>query len=129
MGATSTGLGLPPIWSEVHGLYITNFKGSAVFISSANNTIGGTAAGQHNVLSGNDTGVYISGGVSNIVQSNLIGVSPDGMTKVPNYYGVYIINGAYNNTIGGDTAARGITSRPTTTAESLSKGQAPTATF
>ena len=29
------------------------------------------------------------------------------MTKVPNYYGVYIINGAYNNTIGGDTAAKG----------------------
>ena len=50
-GGNFNGLGLAAHWSEVYGLYITNFKGSAVFISSANNTIGGTAAGQHNVLS------------------------------------------------------------------------------
>jgi len=79
------------------------------------NTIGGDAPGEKNVISGNgpsgetaifSSGVRIYGGatMSNTVSGNYIGVDASGTISMPNdIYGVYILEGASYNLIGGDT--------------------------
>ncbi|MBN1137883.1 MAG: hypothetical protein JXM73_14940 [Anaerolineae bacterium] len=93
---------------EVYGLFVYNCD-TAVSIYSANNTVGGTAQGQRNVLSGNDSGVYLGsdGADHNVVQGNWIGLSITGDSKTPNRIGVAIQDSADENTIGGDTPAKG----------------------
>src|SRR5688572_13279696 len=97
----------------------TNAAGSAalnnsqgVLISDASgNTIGGTAAGVRNVISGNSTGISISvaGSTGNVVAGNFIGTNPAGTAAVANTTGVSI--SAPSNTIGGTTVeARNIIS-------------------
>jgi len=75
------------------------------------NSIGGDSASDRNVISGNDrSGVYISGDEAdnNIISGNYIGTAANGTDPLGNTeYGVYIGNGAQNNTIGGDTPAEG----------------------
>ncbi len=78
------------------------------------NTIGGTAAGAGNVLSGNHNwGVWIHSDGSttiggNVVQGNLIGTDPTGNLAVPNQYGGVIVSDAVNSgTIGGTAAGAG----------------------
>jgi len=69
------------------------------------NTIGGTAAGAENVISGNARyGVIIStaGTTGNMVEGNLIGSNAAGNGALPNaFHGVVINGGATGNTIGG----------------------------
>jgi parallel beta-helix repeat protein len=89
---------------------------------SSANTVGGTAQGQGNVISGNQlNGVkLLASATTNVVQGNLIGTDPLGSFALPNGKGspgpqlpggVWIENSA-NNTIGGDTdGARNIISR------------------
>jgi hypothetical protein len=85
--------------------------GDGVLINGGarNNTVGGTAAGAGNVLSGNTFhGVQIAdaGTSNNLVQGNCIGTNPAGSAALPNAGdGVLINNGATNNTVGGTTAA------------------------
>ena len=85
--------------------------------TSTGTLIGGTNAGQGNVISGqsnttSDLGILIrdtSSGTT--VQGNYIGVGPDGVTAVPNGQGVDVINTASNVLIGGSTStARNIIS-------------------
>ena len=75
---------------------------------STDNTIGGTAAGAGNVISGNTgDGVEITGsGTSgNLVAGNLIGTDAAGSAAIGNgRSGVYIGSGATGNTVGGTTA-------------------------
>ncbi len=82
---------------------------SGVLILSASNTIGGTAAGAGNVISGNDQhGVYLTTAAvtSNLVQGNYIGTDVNGTADLGNTLsGVQIDGGASSNTIGGTTAA------------------------
>lgn len=74
-----------------------------------NITIGGTAAGARNILSGHQYGVYILGyggnsGQVNTVQGDYIGTDITGTVAIGNSIsGVYILSQA--NTIGGTTAA------------------------
>ena len=85
--------------------------GVLIAYSATSNTIGGTAAGSANVISGNSggTGVEISGpGVTdNVVAGNLIGTDSTGEVAIPNYVGVMIDSGASGSTIGGLTTTPG----------------------
>jgi hypothetical protein len=70
-----------------------------------NNTIGGDEPAERNVISGNDfsgVSIYGSGARDNTVSGNYIGTDANGTTDLGNYHGVWIGNGAQNNTIGGD---------------------------
>ena len=76
---------------------------------ASSNTIGGTAAGSRNIISGNTDGVFIthSGTSGNLVQGNFIGTDVTG-TKVLGMLGNCVsIDGAPNNTIGGTTGGAG----------------------
>ena len=64
--------------------------------------VGGSAAGQRNVISGNDTfGIGLGGGGSqNTIRGNYIGVGSDGSTAIPQGAGVSP-QGSFDNDIGG----------------------------
>src|SRR5260370_1295093 len=76
--------------------------------NSNNNTIGGTAAGAGNVLSGNSGanayGIQINSSTGTIVQGNIIGLNAAGTAAIQNDAGGIIILGGSANTIGGTTA-------------------------
>ena len=97
------------IGTNVTGVIAINNHNGVEIQSNANgNTVGGTTAGARNVISGNSNdGVALDsiGGSSanNTVAGNFIGVDSTGQTALPNANGVIIV-GAFDNTIGGDTA-------------------------
>ncbi len=95
------------IGTNVTGTAMLGNSGHGIRVSTANNntTIGGTAAGALNLISGNiGTGLQIDGSNSgNLVQGNLIGTDITGTFDFGNQTGVAI--GSANNTIGGTTAA------------------------
>jgi parallel beta-helix repeat protein len=75
------------------------------------NSVGGSNEAESNVISGNGTGVLIldDGADYNRVTGNYIGTTASGTAALPNGHGVYISNGAQNNTIGGTAAGEGNT--------------------
>jgi uncharacterized repeat protein (TIGR01451 family) len=102
--------------NRVQGNYIgTNAAGTAALGQSdnavevggnSNNTVGGTAAGARNILSGNHDGVNLESGASgNLVQGNYIGTNASGTAAVANTFDGVEIEDAANNTIGGTTVA------------------------
>jgi hypothetical protein len=81
-------------------------------VSSSNNTIGGANPGEGNVISGNPSGVSITGdgAEGNAVVGNIIGLNASADTTLPNdSYGVSIFAGAGSasnpNTVGGETSS------------------------
>ena len=80
---------------------------TGVRLEGSNALVGGVAAAERNIISGNDVGVLIEYGSNNHVQGNYIGVAPDGMTALGNGSGVIIDYGAVDNLIGGETAGAG----------------------
>jgi parallel beta-helix repeat protein len=90
--------GLSPRGNTLDGVFLT---------ASILNTIGGAAAGQLNVISGNGgNGVEMDElAVGNVVIANYIGTNSGGGAAIGNTnYGVYIQG--TNNTIGGNTSAQ-----------------------
>ena len=95
-------------------------SGMAIATGASNNTVGGTAAGAGNVISGNDNhGIEISSSTStgNLIQGNYIGTNAAGTIELPNGQALggssgrgIKINGAPANTIGGPAAARNVIS-------------------
>ncbi len=109
-GAGTNGLSLAAgsAGSQILGLMIENFANAGIDVASANNTIGGPAAGDGNLISGNaGDGVEItgSGTTGNLVAGNFIGTDVSGTVAAGNGTGVEIASGGANNTIGGTTAA------------------------
>ncbi len=86
-------------------------SGSGVFVVGCGsaNTIGGTAAGARNVISGNtEQGVELNDSDGQLVQGNYIGLAADGATIRPNSAcGIYLTSNANTNTIGGTAAGAG----------------------
>jgi hypothetical protein len=77
---------------------------------ATHNTIGGTVARDRNLVSGNDKGVVIAGSSTsgNLVEGNYIGTNANGSSAIGNAKdGVLIVNGAYNNAVGGTVAGAG----------------------
>ncbi|MBN1217951.1 MAG: CSLREA domain-containing protein [Anaerolineae bacterium] len=76
-----------------------------------NNMVGGDTDGERNVIAGNNlSGVYVhgSGTTGNTISANYIGLDKNGTADLGNSrHGVYIVSGAQNNTVGGDTAGEG----------------------
>jgi len=100
IGTDATGSGALP--NVRHGVEITG--------GATGNTVGGTASGAGNVISGNTLfGVLIgtSGTSGNMVEGNLIGTNAAGDAVLGNLHGVLINGGATGNTIGGTTAGAG----------------------
>jgi hypothetical protein len=88
---------------------LANFTGG-VFLSigAQNNLIGGDAAGERNIISGNLWhGVWIRGSttVSNTVTGNYIGTNAGGTDSLPNaYFGVILEDETRHNQVGGASA-------------------------
>jgi parallel beta-helix repeat protein len=118
----------------VQGLVINRFSGDGIsLITNGNNTIkcnriGTNVAGnadlgngangllvssssfntiQNNTISGNSlSGIRFVTASDNIVQGNIIGLSSDGLTKIPNSGGIAFFTSGSFNVIGGTTAAK-----------------------
>ena len=99
----------------VAGNYIgTNAAGNAALpnnkgiriVQCSNNRIGGTLAAERNVISGNQSaGVVFDSASANLVQGNYIGTDAGGSGNLGNEGpGVSLIEGSFDNTIGGTTS-------------------------
>ena len=100
------------IGTDITGLQPLSNQGNGVSLAdqASENTIGGNAHEALNVISANSlVGVVISGDGTdeNLVAGNLIGTDVQGSFPLGNSSGVNIIDGASDNTIGGDTAGAG----------------------
>ena len=86
---------------------VNGFAGVSLF-GAPGNTIGGTAAGAGNVISGNNnSGISIESSASNnAIQGNRIGTNAAGTSTLANSGdGIFILGGANTNTVGGTTAS------------------------
>ena len=84
--------------------------GAGINIFGGGNTVGGTTAGERNVISGNFQGISISTAqaVGNVVQGNYIGTDVTGAQDRGNTSdGVRIFDGARGTMVGGTTAGAG----------------------
>jgi len=94
------------IGTDISGSTALPNVSNGVFGVSGRNTIGGTATGQSNLISGNGANGVEIGSSGNVVQGNLIGTDITGLTGLPNALdGVFIEAGL--NTIGGTTSGNG----------------------
>ncbi len=97
------------IGTDPTGAYrVPNWNGVVIQNGAADNTIGGTTAGDGDVISGNNwEGVHLSGSgtAGNVVAGDYIGLNAGGTTALPNSEsGVGIYGGASDNTIGGTSS-------------------------
>ena len=114
-GNDQNGIGIYAIGNKAMGNYVgTDASGTkgignsenGVYINGANNVVGGTTAGERNILSANAQGVRIHGVAArgNKVTGNYVGTDRTGAASLGNGDGVRIEE-APANTIGGTTAA------------------------
>ena len=97
----------------VEGNYIgTNAAGSSaagnntgILVRSPDNTIGGSAPGAGNLVSGNQEGIFLGSG-GTIVQGNLVGTDASGLSALGNRSNGIWIEGT-NNLIGGSSPGAG----------------------
>lgn len=102
IGTDATGLAILP-----------NQIGVSFSEGASSNTVGGSAPGARNVISGNAVcgvmitafGITTFGTSINVVAGNAIGVSRGGLVPLPNGVGVALYQGATDNIIGGTSLA------------------------
>lgn len=101
------------IGTDVTGT-IARGNGSAgiwIWVRSVGNLIGGTNTTDRNLISANDTGIYIFNTSGNTVQGNLIGVILAGSSALKNVNNGIVMDGSSGNLIGGtDSSARNLVS-------------------
>jgi titin len=98
------------IGTDVTGTYALGNGRDGVEIDSGSdsNTIGGSASGDQNIISGNTlNGVRIDAAARNVIAGDEIGANVNGGPLPNGHDGVLILDGAAGNTIGGNTAAAG----------------------
>lgn len=85
---------------------VGNYDGISIEGTAKANDIGGTTAGERNIVSGNFAyGIPIIGvyAMYNKIYGNYIGTDVNGTTAIPNTYGVLFDDGSSYNVVGGDT--------------------------
>ena len=98
------------IYNNQIGLIGPETQDGILLDNIANVTIGGSLSQQRNIISGSgDAGIRLQGAVTTntLIQDNLIGTNAAGTAAVPNNFGVWIDQGAANNTVGGAAANQG----------------------
>ena len=82
--------------------------GVFIFVGAAGNIIGGTTAGDRNVISGNSEGVFFRNGPSqNVIEGDFIGTDAGGRFAIGNSIGILSENDPSANTIGGNVSGAG----------------------
>ncbi len=98
------------IGTDQTGRWALSNRVDGVHIESARNTIGGTASGAGNLISGNHSnGVFITGNdaAGNLIQGNFIGTASDGKTGLKNLWAGVGVSHAPGNIIGGTSPGAG----------------------
>jgi hypothetical protein len=97
------------IGTDVTGAKALGNAGGGVDIEQISHvTIGGTATGAGNVISGNNgAGVVFSASTFNEIQGNLIGIDASGTNPLGNTGDGVLLRQASNNTVGGTTIGAG----------------------
>jgi hypothetical protein len=98
------------VGTTADGMAALGNQGSGILVFGDQNIVGGTAASQRNVISGNSQfGVVIDSGDGNLVQGNYVGtnVAGDGPLANRGSIAVGVNSGATNTTIGGDEPGAG----------------------
>lgn len=99
------------IGTDINGANdLGNARGINASSTTPNLTIGGSSPSLQNVISGNDgSAITIQGTTDNLlIQNNIIGLSQDGVSRIPNTQGITITTGGVDrdimdNTISGNT--------------------------
>jgi len=88
---------------------LRNRHGLVISDGPQNNVIGGSAPGEGNVIAANGTGLLIrrEGTSGNIIIGNYIGTDASGSEPMGNAVGIWLLQEAYDNTIGGTGPGEG----------------------
>jgi len=97
------------IGTDPTGMVQRDNGGEAILVKSAGNLIGGTNAGDRNLLSGGDTansaGIYFLSASNNTVQGNLIGLNAAGTAGFKSVNDGIVLYASSSNLIGGPVPA------------------------
>ncbi|MGD8288693.1 MAG: right-handed parallel beta-helix repeat-containing protein, partial [Gemmatimonadota bacterium] len=100
------------IGTDVTGTSAVRIGSDGIELASPSSltTVGGSAAGEGNLIAGTgDPGVRISAN-ENVIQGNVLGLDATGADALPfDYEGIYLDSGASDNLIGGDAPGEGNT--------------------
>jgi hypothetical protein len=117
ISGNTTGINITNGTHTIYGNYIgTNPAGNAALANTtginisggSNHIIGGSAAGQRNVISGNSgNGISISTGSGITIRGNYIGLSANGLADLGNGSNGILITGGSGALIGGSAAGQG----------------------